>query len=68
MIANFFNQTKPINFLALSVLVLLIFVSALIQGYEGDASLFVFVKYGLFLIADILTVFMLNLIIRKNAL
>ena len=68
MIANFFNQTKPINFLALSVLVLLIFISALIQGFEGDASLFVFVKYGLFLIAAILTVFMLNFIIRKNAL
>ena len=68
MIANFFNQTKPINFLVLSLLVLLIFLSSLIQGYEGETSLFFFVKYGLFLLAAILTVFVLNFIIRKNAL
>ena len=68
IIANFFNQTKPINFLVLSLLVLLIFLSSLIQGYEGETSLFFFVKYGLFLLAAILTVFVLNFIIRKNAL
>ncbi len=68
MIANFFNQTKPINFLVLSLLVLLIFLSTLIQGYEGETNLFFFVKYGLFLFAAILTVFVLNFIIRKNAL
>ena len=68
MIANFFNQTKPINFLVLSLLVLLIFLSSLIQGYEGETSLFFFVKYGLFLLAAILSVFVLNFIIRKNAL
>ena len=68
MIANFFNQTKPINFLVLSLLVLLIFLSSLIQGYEGETSLFFFIKYGLFLLAAILTVFVLNFIIRKNAL
>ena len=47
---------------------LLIFLSSLIQGYEGETSLFFFVKYGLFLLAAILTVFILNFIIRKNAL
>ena len=68
MIANFFNQTKPINFLVLSLLVLMIFLSSLIQGYEGETSLLFFIKYGLFLLAAILTVFVLNFIIRKNAL
>jgi len=68
MIANFFNQTKQIDFLVLSLLVLLIFLSSLIQGYQGGTSLFFFVKYGLFLLAAILTVFVLNFIIRKNAL
>lgn len=68
MIANFFNQTKPIDFLVLSLLALLIFLSSLVQGYEGEISLFFFLKYGLFLIAVILTVFVLNFIIRKNAL
>ena len=68
MIANFFNQTKPINFLVLSLLVILVFSSALIQGFEGDTSLFVFLKYGAFLIAAVLSVFVLNFIIRKNSL
>ncbi len=68
MIANFFNQTKPIDFLVLSLLVLMIFLSSLIQGYSGELSLFFFVKYGLFLAAAIMTVFVLNFIIRKNAL
>ncbi len=68
MIANFFNQTKPINFLVLSLLVLLVFLSSLFQGFEGDTSLFVFLKYGVFLIAAVLSVFVLNFIIRKNAL
>ena len=68
MIANFFNQTKPIDFLVLSLLVLMIFLPSLIQGYSGELSLFFFVKYGLFLAAAIMTVFVLNFIIRKNAL
>ena len=68
MIANFFNQTKPINFLVLSILVILVFLSALIQGFEGDTSLFIFFKYGVFLIASVLSVFILNFIIRKNSL
>lgn len=68
MIANFFNQTKPINFLVLSLLVILVFSSALIQGFEGDTSLFIFLKYGAFFIAAVLSVFVLNFIIRKNSL
>lgn len=68
MIANFFNQTKPINFLVLSILVLLVFLGALLQGYEGETSLLYYVKYGIFLFAAVMTVFGLNFIIRKNAL
>jgi hypothetical protein len=68
MIANFFNQTKPVNFLVLSALVVLVFVSALLQGFEGDTSFFVFVKYGIFLAAAVLSVFVLNFIVRKNSL
>ena len=68
MIANFFNQTRPINFLVLSILVLLVFLSALTQGFEGEASLLFFIRSGIFLFAAVLTVFVLNFIIRKNAL
>lgn len=68
MIANFFNQTKPINFLVLSILVLLVFLSAVAQAYEGNDSGLFLVKSGVFLIAGVLIVFILNFIIRKNGL
>jgi len=68
MIANFFNQTKPINFLLMTVLVTGVFLSAVLQDFDGDLSLLFFVKNGIFLCAAILTVFILNFIIRKNAL
>lgn len=68
MIANFFNQTKPIDFLVLSFLVLLAFLSAVFNGFDGDISLFTVLKYGSMLVASILTVFILNFIIRKNSL
>ena len=68
MIANFFNQTKPINFLVMTILVTVVFLSAVVRGFEGDLSLFFFVKNGIFLFAAILTVFVLNFIIRKNGL
>ena len=68
MIANFFNQTKPIDFLVLSFLVLMAFLSAVFNGFDGDISLFTVLKYGSMLVASILTVFILNFIIRKNSL
>ncbi len=68
MIANFFNQTKPINFLVMTILVVVVFLSAAIRDFEGDLSLFFFVKNGIFLLAAVLTVFILNFIIRKNGL
>lgn len=68
MIANFFNQTRPINFLVLSVLVFIIFVVALFNINSESLSFFFFVKNGAFLTAAILIVFVLNFIIRKNSL
>ncbi len=68
MIANFFNQTKPINFLLLSVLVFLIYLAALININSEPLGFFFFVKKSAFLLLAILTIFVLNFIIRKNAL
>ncbi len=68
MIANFFNKTKPINFLVLSILVFIIFVVALINVNSEPLDFYFFVKNGLFLFLAILTVFVLNFIIRKNSL
>ncbi len=68
MIANFFNQTKPINFLLLSVLVFFIYLAALINVNSEPLGFFFFVKKSAFLFLAILTVFVINFIIRKNAL
>jgi len=68
MIANFFNKTKPINFLVLSFLVFIIFLVALINANSEPLNFYFFVKNGFFLLLAILTVFVLNFIIRKNSL
>lgn len=68
MIANFFNKTKPINFLVLSFLVFIIFLVALLNANSEPLNFYFFVKNGLFLFLAILTVFVLNFIIRKNSL
>lgn len=68
MIANFFNQTKPINFLLLSILVFIIYLAALINVNSEALNFFFFVKKSVFLFFAIFVVFVVNFIIRKNAL
>lgn len=68
MIANFFNQTKPINFLLLSVLVFFIYLAALINVDSEPLNFLFFVKKSILLFLAVLTVFAINFIIRKNAL
>lgn len=68
MIANFFNQTKPINFLLLSVLVFFIYLAALINVDSEPLNFLFFVKKSILLFLAVLTVFVINFIIRKNAL
>ena len=68
MIANFFNKTKPINFLVLAVMVFIIFLITLIKTNSEPINFYFFVKNGLFLFLAVLIVFVLNFIIRKNSL
>ncbi len=68
MIANFFNKTKPINFLVLSILVFIIFIIVLLNTNSEPLNFYFFLKNGLFLFLAIATVFVLNFIIRKNSL
>lgn len=68
MIANFFNKTKPINFLVLAVMVFIIFLITLIKANTQPINFYFFVKNGLFLFFAVLIVFVLNFIIRKNSL
>jgi len=68
MIANFFNKTKPINFVVLSVLMVLVFIIGLIIGLPKEFTLVFFLKKVIYLLVSILTIFILNFIIRKNTL
>ena len=68
MIANFFNQTKPINFLVLSGLAILLFSMALLMGQPTETGSYLIAKYTTFLLLSVLMIFILNFIIRKNAL
>ncbi len=68
MIANFFNKTKPINFLVLSIMMIFVYVVANIAFFTDNFSWQFFLKKGVLLFMAILLIFILNFIIRKNAL
>ena len=68
MIANFFNQTKPINFLVLSAMTLILFLLAMQAALSAELNFMLILKYGTFCFLSILIVFVLNFIIRKNSL
>ncbi len=68
MIANFFNKTKPINFLVLAILVFVLYLLALIGTGSGELNFYYFLKNGIFLTPSILVIFVLSFIIRKNSM
>ena len=68
MIANFFDKTKPINFLVLSIIMAIVYIIGLVNFFAEDISLFTFLKKSTFLLLAILVIFFLNFIIRKNFL
>lgn len=68
MIANFFNKTKPINFLVLALMMAVLFVVALISTQNDAPDLYGLLKISLLLFLAVLIVFVLNFIIRKNSL
>ncbi len=68
MIAKFFNETKPINFLVLTILSLIVFVLAVILHFESGSNTRYFLKISLNLFLFLLFLFFHNFIIRKNSL
>jgi len=68
MIANFFNKTKPINFLILSILMLIIFVINTWSVLPNEFTFGVFLRKSSFLIFSILSIFVFSFILRKNLL
>ncbi len=68
MIAKFFNKTKPINFLVLTVLSLIIFILAVILQFGEEPGSGYILKNFLNLFLFLLFLFIHNFIIRKNSL
>ncbi|MDH3322809.1 MAG: DUF6427 family protein [Flavobacteriaceae bacterium] len=68
MIANFFDKTKPINFLVLSIIMAIVYIIGGLNFFEEDITFFLFLKKSAFLLLAILVIFFLNFIIRKNFL
>ena len=68
MIANFFNKTKPINFLVLSAMMFVVYSITIVFTFSGEFSINFFLKKSFYLSLAILMLFILDFIIRKNML
>ena len=68
MIANFFKETKPINFMALSIMMFITYVISVIFTYSFEFSLVYFLNKSFYFLFAIFLLFMSDFIIRKNAL
>ena len=68
MIANFFNKTKPINFLVLSAMMFVVYSITIVFVFSEEFSIIFFFKKTFYLFLAILTVFIFDFIIRKNTL
>lgn len=68
MIANFFNKTKPINFIFLSVLMTIVYIIGNQAIVINDITFNYILKKIFFLFLLILSIFIINFIIRKNIL
>ena len=68
MIANFFNETKPINFMVLLIMMFLTYVISIIFTFPIEFSLFYFLNKSFYLLLVIFMLFVFDFIIRKNAL
>ncbi len=68
MIANFFNKTKPINFIFLSILITIVYIIGNQAILINDITFNFILKKIFFLFLLILSIFIINFIIRKNIL
>lgn len=68
MIANFFNKTKPINFLILNILSILVYFIAVIINFSNENYTTSFKYLSFFLFFFLLFLFIHNFITRKNQL
>lgn len=68
MIANFFSKTKPINTLAIAVLILFIYLLSTIINFDGTLSVSFLLKRMSYFFLLLIILFSVNFIVRKNNL
>ena len=68
MIANFFNETKPINFMVLLMMMVITYVISVIFSHSFEFSLFYFLNKSFYFLLVLFLIFVYDFIIRKNAL
>lgn len=68
MISNFFSKAKPIHYIVVSFMLLVVFVLTRIKFFTEDANMFVFLKQtGVFLIC-MFSVFVFDFFVTRNSL
>tara|TARA_B100000809_G_scaffold248955_1_gene279617 strand:+ start:4355 stop:5278 length:924 start_codon:yes stop_codon:yes gene_type:complete len=68
MISNFFSKSKPIHYIVVSVVLLLVFVMSRLDVLPENSGVIVYTEHiGLFLTA-ILTVFLFDFLVTRNGL
>jgi len=68
MTANFFNETKPINFIVLSMMMVITYVISVIFSDSFEFSLLYFLNKSFYFLLVLFLLFAFDFIIRKNAL
>ena len=68
MIANFFNETKPINFVVLSIMMMITYLISILFAFSVEYSLIYFTNKIIYLLLVVFMLFAFDFIIRKNAL
>lgn len=68
MIANFFSKTRPINTLAIVVLIFFIYVLATLVNFDGTLSVTFLLKRIFYFLLLLIILFVVNFIVTKNNL
>ncbi len=68
MISKFFSQSKPIHFVVVSVLLLIVFVAAKYNALDTAFSAFMISKHALLFGVCLFSVFVLDFFVSKNSL
>lgn len=68
MISNFFSQSKPINFVAVSIILLIVFVITKYMTLDVALDLFLITKEILFFSVSLFSVFVFDFLVNRNNL